>query len=441
MGKQQLRQNQAQNLSPQQIQFLGLLQTPIFSLEKRIEEELEDNPALEENTEENEEDQNTQYISSKKSNFEFLQIEDNSESLKEHLEKQLVGLNLKENILFLVKYLINSLDDNGFLNRDLYSISCDLLTNNNQTVSEETLRLALKSLQNLEPIGVGAKDLQNCLLLQLKKRYPYEKEAVKIISEYYVPFSNKNFDRIITNLNISEKRLKSIYELIKSLNPIPSSGFSKNTTSTKYIYADFKITPINNNELELQINKGDAKKIKVSKYYSDLLSQTNDFKTKEFLTKKVEKAKWFQEAIEKRSATLRRVMLAIIQLQKKYLTSGLEDDLRPMRLADVADVVNMDISTISRVSNSKFIETHFGTFKVKELFSDAYRKDDGVIISTKKIKTQLESIINSEDKKNPYTDKKLAELLGEDEYHIARRTVAKYRENLGIETARLRKEL
>ena len=443
MGKQQLKQSQGQNLSPQQIQFLGLLQTPIVSLEKRIEKELEENPALEEKVEDidEEESQNIQYIASKKSNFEDLQIEESSGGLTEYLEKQLVGLNFEEDILFLVNYLINSLDDNGFLNRDLYSISSDLLTNNNLVVSEKMLQFSLEKLQNLEPIGVGAKDLQNCLLLQLKKKYASEEIAIKIISEYYNAFSNKNFDLIISELNISEKKLKSIYTLIESLNPIPSSGFSKNTSSTKYIYPDFTIIPTNNNELDLQMNKGDTKKIQVSKYYSNLLSETNDLTTKEFLTKKLEKAKWFQEAIEKRNVTLRQVMLVIIQLQKNYLTSGLEEDLKPMRLADVSDIVNMDISTISRVSNSKFIETHFGTFKVKELFSDAYRKDNGVVISTKIIKNQLEFIINSEDKKNPHTDKKLADLLGQEEYHIARRTVAKYREQLGIGTAKLRKEL
>ena len=440
MGKQQLKQTQGQFLNPQQIQFLTLLQTSIVSLEKTIERELEENPALEEEEEELEENENIQFSHSTLSQFENLQVEEKSESFSEHLKKQLVGLNLKEKTLFLITYLINSLDDNGFLNRDLFSISSDLLINYNKSVSEDSLKKALQILQELEPTGVGAKNLQECLLLQLKKHHKSEKTAVKIISNYYDSFSNKNFTRLIKDLNISEKKLKGIYNLIEGLNPIPAAGFSKTAHSTKYIYPDFTIT-LNNNQLELQVNNGGIKKLKLSKFYSNLLSETDDPKTKSFLTQKIEKANWFKEALEKRNKTLKKVLLAIIKIQKKYLISGLEADLIPMRLVDIAEVVNMDISTISRVSNSKFVETHFGTFKLKELFSEAYRKDDGTIISTKKIKEKLKGIINSENKKKPYTDERLAELLGEEEYHIARRTVAKYREQIGVETARLRKKL
>ena len=440
MGKQQLKQTQGQFLNPQQIQFLTLLQTSIVSLEKTIERELEENPALEEEEEELEENENIQFSHSTLSQFENLQVEEKSESFSEHLKKQLVGLNLKEKTLFLITYLINSLDDNGFLNRDLFSISSDLLINNNKSVSEDSLKKALQIIQGLEPTGVGAKNLQECLLLQLKKHHKSEKTAVKIISNYYDSFSNKNFTRLIKDLNISEKKLKGIYILIEGLNPIPAAGFSKTAHSTKYIYPDFTIT-LNNNQLELQVNSGGIKRLKLSKFYSNLLSETDDPKTKSFLTQKIEKANWFKEALEKRNKTLKKVLLAIIKIQKKYLISGLEADLIPMRLVDIAEVVNMDISTISRVSNSKFVETHFGTFKLKELFSEAYRKDDGTIISTKKIKEKLKGIINSENKKKPYTDERLAELLGEEEYHIARRTVAKYREQIGVETARLRKKL
>ena len=440
MGKQQLKQTQGQFLNPQQIQFLTLLQTSVVSLEKTIERELEENPALEEEEEELEENENTHFSHSALSHFENLQAEEKSESFSEHLKKQLVGLNLKEKTLFLITYLINSLDDNGFLNRDLFSISSDLLINYNKPVSEDSLKKALQILQELEPTGVGAKNLQECLLLQLKKHHKSEKNAIKIVSNYYDSFSNKNFTRLIKDLNISEKKLKGIYNLIEGLNPIPAAGFSKTAHSTKYIYPDFTIT-LNNNQLELQVNSEGIKRLKLSKFYSNLLSETNDPKTKSFLTQKIEKANWFKEALEKRNKTLKKVLLAIIKIQKKYLISGLEADLIPMRLVDIAEVVNMDISTISRVSNSKFVETHFGTFKLKELFSEAYRKDDGTIISTKKIKEKLKGIINGENKKKPYTDERLAKLLGEEEYHIARRTVAKYREQIGVETARLRKKL
>ena len=439
MNKQRLEQKQYQSLSPQQIQFLGLLQIPIVSLEKRIEQELEENPALDEDEQE-EENQNPYYSSTPKPNFEDFQIEDKTESLEDHLRKQIIDLNLTADILFLVKYLINSLDDNGFLTRDLYAISSDLLTNNNMAFSENDLQLALKILKDLDPIGVGAENLQDCLLIQLRKLHPSQKVAFQIISEYYTPFSNKNFERILKDLSLSEKELKAIYHLIEKLNPFPAAGFSKNTAPAEYIYADFTIV-ISNSQLQLQLNKGNTKTIKVSKYYSDLLLETKDSETKEFLIQKIERAKWFKESMEKREVTLKRVMEAIMQFQKDFLISGDDSDLKPMKLADIADIVNMDISTISRVSNSKFVEAHFGTFKVKELFSDAFRKDNGELISTNEIKRQLKEIILTENKLQPFTDERLSELLGKDEYHIARRTVTKYREQLGIETARLRREL
>ena len=441
MKKQRLEQKQNQNLSPQQIQFLGLLQLPIISLQKRIEKELEENPALEEEEEEEYEKSLDSFQGSySKLNFENYQIEDSADSIKDLLTKQLIDLNLNDDLMFLVNYLINSLDDNGFLTRDLYSISSDLLTTNNMSVSEEDLNSALKILQDLDPVGIGSENLQDCLLIQLKKLHPSKKIPFQVISDFYTPFSNKNFEHLIKNVPISEKKLKATYSLIEGLNPFPAAGFSKNSSPIEYIYADFAIIE-SNGHLQLQMNKGSGKSLKVSKYYSDLLLETKDKKTKDFLKKNVEKAKWFKESTEKREGTLRRVISAIIELQKDYLISGLESDLRPMKLFDVAEIVNMDISTISRVSNSKFIETHFGTFKVKELFSDAYRKDDGELISTNEIKSQLKEIILNENKLRPFTDEQLTELLGKEKYHIARRTVAKYRELLGIETAKLRREL
>jgi len=439
MTKQSLQQKQYQKLSPKQIQFLGLLQIPIISLDKRIEEEIEENPAIEEDEEERLEGQK-KYSITAKNNYENFQIEDKEESLTDYLLKQLVGSELTQDILFLVKYIINSLDDNGFLSRDLYVLSSDILTGNDILVENEDLKAALKIVQALEPYGVGAANLQECLLIQLKHIYPSNKTAYHVISEFYSPFSNKNYEYLLKHLEITKKDLKDIYNLIEGLNPIPSAGFSKNTISTEYIYPDFT-TLISNNDVQLQINKSNTKAIKVSKYYSDLLRQTKDAKTKEFLKIKVEKAQWFKEAIEKREDTLKKVMIAIIQLQKNYFISGSENELIPMKLADVASIVNMDISTVSRVSNSKYIETHFGTFKVKELFSEAFRKDNGELISTKEIKNRLKEIIDSEDKTKPFTDEQLSELLGKEEYHIARRTVAKYREQLGVETAKLRRVL
>ena len=439
MNKQRLVQKQYQNLSPQQIQFLSLLQTPIVSLEKRIEEELENNPALEED----EHEEINQPLYQKKegvNNFEEHQIVEKNESLENYLINQLIDLNLEDDIKFLVKYLINSIDKNGFLNRDLYSISSDILINHNENVEEKKLDEALTILKSLEPIGIGSKNLQECLLIQLKTRFPNEEDAYNIILHHYSSFSNKNYEFIIKKIGLNKIELRNIYELIAKLQPIPSTGFSSQSNTTKYIYADFTISTINN-EIELQINKANTKPVKTSNYYSALLNETKDSKTKEFLSKKIEQANWFKEAIIKREHTLKIVMQAIIKLQKDYFLSGAESDLKPMKLSDIAEIVNMDISTISRVSNSKYIETQFGTFKVKELFSEAYIKESGEIISTNVIKNKLKELIAIENKLSPLTDEQLTRELSKHEFNIARRTVSKYREILNIKTAKLRREI
>ena len=439
MNKQKLVQKQYQNLSPQQIQFLSLLQTPIDSLEKRIEEELESNPALEED--ENEETNQPLYHNKERdNNFAEQQIIEKNESLENYLINQLIDLNLEEDIKFLVKYLINSIDKNGFLNRDLYSISNDILINHNENVEEEKLNKALTILKSLDPIGIGSKNLQECLLIQLKKKFPNEEDAYNIILNHYSTFSNKNYELIIKKLGLSKIELRKVYDLIAKLQPIPSTGFSSQANATKYIYADFTISTINN-EIELQINKAYTKPIKISNYYSALLNETKDSKTKEFLSKKIEQANWFKDAIIKREHTLKIVMQAIIKLQKEYFFSGAESDLKPMKLSDIAEIVNMDISTISRVSNSKYIETQFGTFKIKELFSEAYIKESGEIISTNEIKNKLQELIACENKLSPLTDEQLTRELSKHEFNIARRTVSKYREILNIKTAKLRREI
>ena len=441
MNKQRLQQKQYQNLSPQQIQFLGLLQIPIVALEKRIEEELEENPTLEEEEEEQKEinlsERSIQQHN--KDDIQF-QIEDKSESLSDYLSQQLIAVDIDEKQLFLVNYLINSLDDNGFLNRDLHSITSDLLISNSLDVNEQQVRNALEIVQQLEPFGVGARNLQECLLIQIKNIQPEKELEKEIISNYYIPFSNKNFEYLAKQLKINLNSLKKAYLTIESLNPMPGNGFSKNTEGITYVYPDFSVV-FNDGKLELKLNNSNVKPIKVSTYYQNMLKETSDEATKKFLVDKLDKANWFKDAIAKRNDTLKNVVTAILGIQESYFISGNEKDLKPMKLADIAQIVNMDISTISRVSNSKYIATNFGTFKLKELFSEAYRKDNGEIISTKEIKKRLQEIIVSEDKINPLTDEKLAQLLGKDDYHIARRTVAKYRENLNIQIAKLRREI
>lgn len=450
MQKQKLQQKQKLILGPKQIQFLNLLQTSLADLERYIEEELEKNPALEEvdNNEdiENEsEDTSYSYKTREFKNPELntKELSSPSTSLSDFLTSQLVGLNLDDHMFFLTNYLINSLDDNGFLSSDFYSISSDLLTSFNLSVKESDLEKSLHLIQNLKPLGVGAKGLQDCLLIQLKNK-PSNKiirYSITILESFYTPFSNKNFEFILKNLNISSEDLRLVYKEVEKLNPLPGRGFSKESNSpVEIIIPDF-IVSITNGELDLKLNYTNEKKIKFNSSYEKLLSETKNKEAEVFLKQKIDSAKWFESAIIERGNTLKKVMTAILKTQYSYFKSGDEKDLNPMKLADISKIVNMDISTISRVSNSKYIEAPFGTFLVKDLFSEAYRKDNGEEISTKEIKSQLKKIISTENKSSPFSDSKLAEMLGKDEYHIARRTVAKYRHSLKIPVAKLRRKL
>jgi len=445
MNKQRLQQNQQLKLSPKQIQFLGLLQTPLTSLESRIEEELEKNPALEEEiVDEEESDFQTEYQYYKRNNPDYSPppIPDKEESLYEALLKQLLLLNLEEREYDLARYLIGCLDDNGFLTRDLYIIENDLLLNQDIEVSEKELERILQKIQTLEPFGVGAKSMQECLVLQLKAKEKTKsiQLAIDVLQNYYEPFSKKNFDAIFRKSEINKFQLKQVYIEVEKLNPNPGSAFSNSTEMTNYILPDFSINYIDG-KLNLKLNKSNNRQVFVNKSYEKMLTETKDKQAKDFIKQKIESAIWFADAIKQRENTLHNVMSAIINFQHDYFISGDEKDLNPMKLMDIAQIVSMDISTISRVSNSKYVETSFGTFLLKELFSEAYHKEDGTVISTKEIKEKLKEILESEDKKQPLNDEKLAELLGKQEYHIARRTVAKYREQLHIPVARLRRTL
>lgn len=435
--------NLKHKLSPQQIQFLGLLQIPIIDLDKRIESEIEENPVLEEDEETPEYNDNNNYSSKDKIKTDFIvnNISSNNESLASFLHKQLIGSDFDKLQLNVVEYLIDSLDEDGFLRRDVESIISDFFISNEIEISAEKMLDSIKIIQNFDPIGVGARNLQECLLLQIKKKKLDNKALIIVILEkYYHEFTNKNFEKIIKELNISKNELRLVYDVIEKLNPIPGSSFSKNKDLEYYIMADFKISN-NEGSLELILNKSNTKKLQVSNFYKNLLSKTKDKETKKFLQEKIEKAKWFVDALNKRDNTLNVVMQAIMAIQTKYFISGKERDLIPMKLADIAEKVNLDISTISRVTNSKYLETSFGTYLLKDFFSEAYRKDNGELISTKHIKKKLVEIVEGEDKSHPYTDERICKILGQEEYHIARRTVAKYREQLSIPIAKLRRTL
>lgn len=445
MQKQQQILKQKLKLSPQQIQFLGLLAIPIVDLEKRIEEELEENPTLEESdsTESTDNKEENFHYKSKENKRDFIvdNITANIDSLSSFLHKQIIGINNSDKEIELLEYLIDSLDDNGFLTQRNDAIIDDYFIANDILITEKELNGALDILKTFEPVGVGAKDLQECLIIQLERKDSvYKSISKEILENYYHEFSNKNFEKIIKELKISEKKLADVYKEIESLNPIPGSGFSINKENIEYVVPDFSLK---NSEdgISVILNNPNTKIVAVNKYYEKLLKETSDVETKDFLQKKIEKAKWFVDALKKRNKTLKDVMEAIVKIQESYFTSGKEYDLKPMKLADIAEIIKMDISTISRVTNSKYVETNFGSFLLKDFFSEAYKKDNGEIISTKEIKKKLIDIIDSEDKTKPFTDEIICDLLGKEEYHIARRTVAKYREELKIPISKFRRKL
>ena len=445
MQKQQQILKQKLKLSPQQIQFLGLLAIPIVDLEKRIEEELEENPTLEESdsTESTDNKEENFHYKSKENKRDFIvdNITANIDSLSSFLHKQIIGINNSDKEIELLEYLIDSLDDNGFLTQRNDAIIDDYFIANDILITEKELNGALDVLKTFEPVGVGAKNLQECLIIQLERKDSvYKSISKEILENYYHEFSNKNFEKIIKELKISEKELADVYKEVEGLNPIPGSGFSINKENTEYVVPDFSLK---NSEdgIIVSLNNPNTKIVAVNKYYEKLLKETSDVETKNFLQKKIEKAKWFVDALKKRNKTLKDVMEAIVKIQESYFTSGKEYDLKPMKLADIAEIIKMDISTISRVTNSKYVETNFGSFLLKDFFSEAYKKDNGEIISTKEIKKKLIDIIDSEDKTKPFTDETICDLLGKEEYHIARRTVAKYREELKIPISKFRRKL
>jgi len=446
MQRQRQILKQKLNLSPLQIQFLNLLQIPIVDLDKRIEKEIEENPVIEEDDLEESENEKV-YLSTnnqsneRKTDFLVDNFTGNINTLSGHLQNQLIGSKKSEDELKVVKYLINSLDENGFLRRESTSIINDYYIINDIEIGEDLLNDALKTLKDLEPAGVGAKNLRECLIIQNNKSDFDNKLLIKnILENYYEAFTNKNFEKMIRELNIEKEQLSLVYNNVEGLNPIPGAGFSKNKDNTEYIIPDFRISSKDGN-IDIKLNKVRRRKINVSSYYQKILDETNDEKTKDFLKQRLEQAKWFIESLEKRNETLLKVMSAIVEIQKAYFISGEDRDLKPMKLADISQKVQLDISTISRVTNSKYLEASFGTFLLKELFSEAYRKDNGEIISTKEIKNKLMEIIETENKEHPFTDENLCKLLGENDYNIARRTVAKYRDELKIPTARNRRSL
>ena len=453
MQKQRLKQEIGLNLSPQQIQFMNLLQIPLISLEKRIEDELESNPALEETNKEKEKNEDTESGWESTSNYNPSREEkyntvarERELSLQEFLLQQLPMQSLDDDESELAQFIIGCLDDNGFLSRSLLSISDDLLFKLNLNISETELTPILKIVQNLDPTGVGARDLKECLLLQLENKTQTEsiKLAQSVLQNQYTAFANKNYEKLLKEFDIDENQIRQVYKEVEQLNPKPGSSFTNTQEVNAYITADFLLED-DNDELNVILNNSRSKSLRSSQYYKKMLEnlqqEKGDKEAIQFLKEKIEGAEWFANALIQREQTLLKTMNCIVSIQEEFFKTGDAKLLKPMKLLDISEKIDLDISTISRVTNSKYIETPYGTFLLKEFFSDAYSKDDGTVISNKVIKSHLEDILENENKKKPYSDEELSEKLDELGFHIARRTVAKYRDQLGVAVARLRREL
>ena len=367
--------------------------------------------------------------------------------------EQLGQLNLDEHQLRVAEQVIGNLDDDGYLRRKLEAIVDDLDFSMNIHSTEEELLETLRIIQDLEPVGVGARDLQECLILQISAKdqnNPHVVMARKILKHHFEEFTRKHYDKIIFRLNITEEQMKDAVDEILKLNPKPGGSYSDpHSKVAEHIIPDF-ILENPEGELHLSLNSRNVPELRISRTYSDMLeaysaakekSNKNQKEAVSFVKQKLDSAKWFIDAIRQRQNTLMLSMEAIIDFQRKYFQEGDETQLRPMILKDIADLTNLDISTISRVANSKYIQTHFGIYPLKYFFSEGLQTDSGEEVSTREIKKILEECIEAESKRKPLTDDELAEILQKKGYQIARRTVAKYREQLNIPVARLRKEL
>ncbi|MEI6123789.1 MAG: RNA polymerase factor sigma-54 [Bacteroidota bacterium] len=501
MLNQKLQQKLAQKLSPQQIQLMKLMQLPAMAIEQRIKEELEENPALEDpNDELNEQDEtiNQENADIDSENEETEDIEKEVEevekdpeeiSFEDYLDEDdtpayklstydgnneddnqkeipfSVGQTFHENLFTqlglrilnerqnqIAQYIIGNLDDSGYLHRELSAMVDDLAFNQNVVTTVKELEDLLLIIQEFEPYGIGARNLQECLLIQLDHKESSCKEidlAKTILRKFFIEFTKKHYEKIEKRLNITSQELRGAINEILKLNPKPGSSLVDSAKPNQYITPDFAIYNTDG-ILELTLNSKNTPELRINKAYLDMIeTMTAPKKTKTsqekdlivFVKQKLDSAKWFIDMIKQRQDTLYRTMKAIMDYQKEYFMEGDETRLRPMILKDIAEKVNLDISTISRVVNSKYVQTPFGTFLLKSFFSESLHTDSGEEVSTREVKKILTDCIEVESKKKPLTDEHLTEILKEKGYNIARRTVAKYREQLDIPVARLRKEI
>ena len=468
MLKQGLELKQTQNLSPLQIQTIKLIELPIQELEQKVKSELEDNPVLDDSpapdkNEDNDEpkdisideiDENdpipsyklrvNNYGKDERPQYNTFSVK---ESFTQSLMEQLGYRSLSKHDHDVAAFIIGSLDSDGYLRRDIDSLVDDLAFRANIESSTEEVLNMLKVIQEFEPAGVGARDLRECLLLQLKaqKQTKEVQIAETILTDYFSEFSNRHFQKIITRLGLSEDDMKAVMARIVKLNPAPGGQIDDSyNDQAQQIVPDFVLT-LDDGELKLTMPRFNIPEIRVNHKYAELLAEaqgSSDRQKKEaFVKQKLDSAKWFVEALKQRYNTLESTMKAIIDYQHDYFMDGDESHLRPMVLKDIAEMTGFDISTISRVVNSKYIETHFGIFPLKYFFSEGLENQDGEEISTRELKKALRECVDAENKRKPLTDDQLVAEMNKRGYKVARRTIAKYRDQLDIPKARLRKEL
>jgi RNA polymerase sigma-54 factor len=484
MLKQQLNFKLSQKLSPQQIQLMKLIQLPTQAFEQRISQEMNENPALEGGKEDseklddefnNEDDyENDSEVIETDINVDDYLSDDEVPSYKlsannysaddedkqtpyasgtsfnQYLLTQLNTRRFDEEEEEIAKFLVGSVDESGYIRREIADILDDLAFTQNVYTTEEKIQKILDIVQELDPAGVGARNLQECLLLQLYRKNPTNSVslAIEIIDDAFDHFIKKHYNKLIQKFDITEDELREAIHEIEGLNPKPGGAYAGNTRMVEHVVPDFAIKIVDG-ELDLTLNGRNAPELHVSREYSNMLKGYKASKEKSksqkdavmFIKQKLDAAKWFIDAIKQRQQTLFVTMNSIMHHQKEYFLTGDERNLKPMILKDIADKINMDVSTVSRVANSKYVDTPYGTKLIKEFFSESMKNDQGEDVSTREIKKILEITISEESKKKPLTDDKLAKILKEKGYPIARRTVAKYREQLDIPVARLRKEI
>ena len=484
MLRQQLKYKLSQKLSPQQIQLMKLIQLPTQAFEQRVKQELEENPALDsgkerdekhdddfDNSQDEYEERETietdinvdEYLSdddipSYRLNANNYSADDEEKSVPyasgtsfgQFLKTQLQTYRLSDIDRQIAEFLVGSVDESGYIRRSIDDVVDDLAFTQNVYTDNETVSKILQIVHQLDPAGVGARSLQECLLIQLKRKTPTKDIdlAIRLIEDAFDHFTKKHYSKLLSKFDITEDELREAIDEIEHLNPKPGGAYSGNTRIVEHVVPDFTIKIVDG-DLELTLNGRNAPQMHVSRDYSNMMKGYKEAKEKTkaqrdavmFIKQKLDAAKWFIEAIKQRQETLFVTMSSIMHYQKEYFLTGDERNLRPMILKDIADEIEMDVSTVSRVANSKYVDTPYGTKLIKEFFSESMTNDQGEEVSTREIKKILEITVAEENKRKPLTDEKLAKILKEKGYPIARRTIAKYREQLDIPVARLRKEI